>query len=592
MADPTSDGGCLRRWWYEKIDGRRPEERVHQTVGIAIHNEIERYLRGDSQALGPVSIRGKPYMPEPGPDLFVEHDLVIPPAVELRAREAATEAEANAIRAVTLDKAPLCVGETPVVGYIDLLHNRCTNRGTSDIEDTIDPEGTVEVLDWKTTSRPEYVKSADAMARTLQMTIYAKWVLTTLPATTWVRLSHVYFLTRGSALPTKVSLRVPRERIEQQWAHVSRVAGSVIEAARETHADAVPGNTRACDAYGGCPHRSYCSAAAHGALVELFGLDGAQRMIRSINNVTTTTAAPRKSLLGLGKKAPAPDPQAVFDVTQRVIREEIEARYPGIPAAWDELIACGVGFPECIGDLARVVSELQGLPPATHVDGEGELAAYGPFSDPGELPDLLNEVKLFMTAKAAGAPAPAPEPIPVLPPDAPASDPELASVRPAAAALVAAPKKRPGRPRKELGPDPMTQLPLPAVVDIAAPVVAVVDVPPPQEAQPPKPELAHQRIYFYVNCRPSCPFESFWPVVNDMVQEMNRVAGDALDFRLVPNDHQFAYGRWKAAMAAALRVAPLSRGHYVLDGAHGEIGITVAEAMRGIIAERDGVFVQ
>src|SRR5438552_1134802 len=81
---------------------------------------------------------------------------------------------------------------------------------------------TIEVIDWKTTSRADFIKPAEVMARTLQMTIYGKWITTCVPEVEHVRLSHVYFLTRGTGDARKVSLRLLPEQIDRHWLRVER----------------------------------------------------------------------------------------------------------------------------------------------------------------------------------------------------------------------------------------------------------------------------------------------------------------------------------------------------------------------------------
>lgn len=608
-GDPDSADGCLRKWYYEKVEGKKPPSTTAQELGTQIHAEIESYLRTGVNALGPLAARGKPMLPDPGPDLMIEHDIMVAPGA----------APADA----TLDDAPLRILGIPVVGYIDLLHGRCTNKGVADIEDTQDPPGTIEIIDWKSTARSEYIKAPDVMAKTIQMTVYGKWVITAFPETAHVRLSHGYFVTKGSAAPRKVTLRLLPEQINRQWERVERVAGSIVDAARKTNADEVPANTRACGAYGGCPHRSYCRASTQEALVAFFGPTGAEHMIRRLNNVTSTSVNIRKTLFGI-KAPPAPGDEELQTEILRIGREEMEAKYPGLPAVWDELEACRVGHPQYADDLASFDATLRGqVGTVSATPGVGKLATFGPFSDPKELPGLLLEVKEFMqgvfseeeysadagrviahaadtgqaivaredgspriviSIPAAELPPPValePEVVELLPPDAPL--PEVT-----APAQPEVPTKRGrGRPRKIVAATDITP---PVIYDISTgeTVASFTKVEMPDINIPP----VDGPIYFYVNCSPSRPFENFWPMVHELLEDLNKAAGTALDFRLVPQDHKFAYGKWKAAIAAALHACELPPGHYVLDGVGGEIGMAVVEAMRLVVAARGGVFIQ
>jgi len=273
------------------------------------------------------------------------------------------------------------------------------------------------------------------------MTIYGRWVTTCIPAVEQIRLSHVYFVTKGSERPRKVSLRVPPEQIDRQWQRIDRVAGLLVDVAQERDADKVEANTRACGAFGGCPHRAYCRAGrptAHAALADVFGEDGAAHLLKRSREVTVTAPAPvniaaRKSLLGA--KKPADDPAALKAAAQKVAREEIEAKHPGFPAAWDELISLGVGHPKLSGEFARVVSELRGEDPPTggQLAGAGELADEGPFGDPRELPDLVAALRTNLADRADTAPTPAtPTPTPTPAASTPAPTPPASSAPPAA----------------------------------------------------------------------------------------------------------------------------------------------------------------
>ncbi len=541
LGDSDSAEGCLRKWYYEKIEGRRPPSTGAQELGTQLHGEIEAYLRTGVATLGPLTMRGLPMLPTPGPDLFIEHDLMISLSDELVARDAelaGNAGDAARIRSASLATAPLRILDIPVVGYIDLLHARCTNKGVSDIEDVYDPDGTVEIVDWKTCSNPQYIRTPEAMSKTVQMTVYGKWATTVVPAASHIRLSHGYFVTRGSAMPRKVTLRLLPEQIERQWERVERVAGSIIEAARTIDVDQVPANLRACSAFGGCPHRTYCRAGSQNSLWDFFGRP----------NVTSSTL----------NIVPAP----VQTEMRRLAREEVETKYPGLPAIWDALEACNVGHPSYEGELARVVGDLTGsLTPLTNLPGYGELEKFGPFSDPRELGPVLEEVKKFCSGQQ----------LDLLPPDAPNIAP------PAPPAL---PMKR-GR-----GRPPGSKK---AVQDTTG-MLGAYDVPTP--ASLPDVTEVDGKIYFYVNCKPSVEYKDFWPQVHTLIGTLNKAAGAAQDFRLVASDHQFAYGKWKAAIATSLASYPLTPGHYVLDNVGGEIGTAVTEAMRMVITARGGVFVQ
>ncbi len=638
-GDPDSEEGCPRAWYYERIEGRKPPQTRAQEAGTRLHAQIEGYATTGRNDLGSLALRGMQYIPTPGDDLLVEHDLVRSIELELRARDAERGGQRDQAeqlrRLASLASAPLRVRGVPLTGFIDLLHARAINYGVGDgeFEDAHDPPGTVEVIDWKTTSAAGYIKPPEVMARTIQMTIYGRWVTTCMPAVEQIRLSHVYFVTKGSERPRKVSLRVLPEQIDRQWQRIDRVAGLLLDVAQEQEADKVEANTRACGAFGGCPHRAYCRAGrptAHAALAEVFGEDGAAHLLKRSREVTVTAPAPvniaaRKSLLGA--KKPADDPAALKAAAQKLAREEIEAKYPGVPAAWEDLLSLGVGHPKLDGEFARVVAELRGedQPKGGELAGAGELVDEGPFEDPRELPDLVAALRTNLAERADTAPAPAaPTPAPIsstpapaapaptpppaasssttlapaaslfsapalLPPDAPASDPALATQAPtedqdadaaedatAALPVVEGPVKRAvGRPK---GAKNKPKLPEPGAVAAAGGD---------SSATPPA-----ERVFLYIDCTPSCRHESLADMVHAATAELNRRAGAAGDFRLVLNDHELAYGRWKGLIANMVRAVELRPGHYVLQGAAGDVAQAVVDALRDTVIASGGVVVQ
>jgi hypothetical protein len=101
-----------------------------------------------------------------------------------------------------------------------------------------------------------------------------------------------------------------------------------------------------------------------------------------------------------------------------------------------------------------------------------------------------------------------------------------------------------------------------------------------------------ERVFVYVDCVPSCRYEPLADMVHAATAELNRRAGAAGDFRLVGNDHELAYGRWKGLVASMVRAVELRPGHYVLQGAAGDVAQAVADALRDTVIASGGVVVQ
>lgn len=268
-ANPA-DSGCLRKWHYEKIMGKaRPQTRATKR-GDDLHAEIERYEKTGDRSLSSLALKGLHFVPDPGPDLRVEHDVVIRPGDP--------EPTDNVTGALALARAPLLIAGVPLTGRIDLHHFRGTNKGTNSIENAHDPPGTLEICDWKSTGDARWIKDAKYLARDTQLSAYAEWAYTVYPDLEHVRLSLGYFVEKGGP-SRKVTLRVVRDDIQPALEQSAAVIRSVQHAAAETDPDKVEANTRACDAYGGCAHREYCKARMHVALEGFVGRTAADRIL-------------------------------------------------------------------------------------------------------------------------------------------------------------------------------------------------------------------------------------------------------------------------------------------------------------------------
>lgn len=586
-ADPGTSEGCLRKYFYEKKMGLVPPQTRAQTIGTELHEEIEKYLGTGEKNLSSLALSGLHMIPSPGPDLLIEAP----------------------IGGDSLDDAIVFAGGVPVIGYIDLVHRRGTNQGASDFSDAVDPPGTVEVIDWKTTSSPQWIKSPQQVANTIQMTTYGKWALTMYPDAEYVRLSHGYFVTKGRHKPRKVSLRVHQDQIERRWEYVDRLGRSIRDIVKETDPDKVPANLQACEAFRGCPHASYCTARMQNSLSSLVGSTAADNFFDFLSADDKQDKPEMSSLLSRLQANQAPKTEPVkTDVAsemKRLQREEVETKYPNIIETMDALRALGLGFPQVSGEAARVYAISQGYDEiATGYTGTGELGQIN-FTDPKEFYQALDEAKAIV-AMRSGEPTTVevrttPDnpttvgdvQMPLLPPEAPESNPALATEGPGAPTVSDAasaielmasetPKaKKRGRPKKE---------------GAAAKVEQIKDQKPVPGAAASTPETentatAEDKIYFYVDCIPSVPYESFWPIVNRITEAMaKKFGGD--DYRTTDQNGPLGFGRWKGVLAAALREMNIPGGRYVFDNSMSETGAVVVETMRDIVTRRGGEYVR
>lgn len=98
-------------------------------------------------------------------------------------------------------------------------------------------------------------------------------------------------------------------------------------------------------------------------------------------------------------------------------------------------------------------------------------------------------------------------------------------------------------------------------------------------------------LFFYVDCTPSCPSISYWPVVHKVLAEM-AVEADLPDVRLADAKHDLGFGRWETALGLCLQMETLAPGHYVLDTTSSPTSRVVVEAMRTVVERLGGTFVR
>ncbi len=568
-ADPESSDGCLRKYWFQYHEGIKEPSTKAQQIGTDLHAEIEQYLLTGTKALSSLALSGLHMVPTPGPDLLVEYPIA----------------------GDKLETAPLRASGIPIVGYIDLIHERGTNQGTADVEDTVDPPGCVEVLDWKTTSNEKWIKEPAEMASTLQMISYGRFVTTINPDVEHIRLSHGYFVTKGKTKTRKVSLRVTPDHIEKHWTKIERLAAAIKDVAVETNPDKVPANLRACSAYRGCPHANYCSAAMHNSLADIVGHSMARQLLAN---------APKEDMSILDKmKKPSPAVQAEID---RLKAEETAAS--PIVTMRAKIEAYGLGFPALGGAaaLAHAKAMNQTLDGSGYA-GTGELAEYT-IMEVSDLNEVLEDVAKIVEERAkapAGVKAPVAvqESAPIVA-EEPAVTAEVATSVPSLLPPDAPKRGRPKKPAPLIENNTSTGEQHAIVFELSAEpapssttVVNVQNV-----ASAARTEtfatgynaIVSSAINLFVDCVPSCQAESFWTIIQKVTTNMNEFY-KCDDYR--SSDHKdLSFGKGKGILSAMIKAIPIPPGNYTLDGATTETAQIVAEAMREVCAKSGGLFVR
>lgn len=243
-ADPQSVGGCLRKWFYDTVQGKKAEATEAQKGGTALHAEIENHLLTGASLTSAKALAGRMFIDTPGSGLHIEKPIFFTTRDGIK-----------------------------IYGHVDLYNLRQRYIDEDGVLQQ-DPSWSFEVKDWKTTSDFQYAKSPAELAQNIQLVTYAEAGFREWPDLEHARLTHVYFLTKGRPASKLSTIRRSRDEITLRWEYAEAVTRSMRHAARETNADKVPANKNACNAYSGCPHRGICSEHNFNSLDSLYAKIG------------------------------------------------------------------------------------------------------------------------------------------------------------------------------------------------------------------------------------------------------------------------------------------------------------------------------
>lgn len=216
VSQVTTFDLCPRKWWYDKVAKLPRKTGAAQNLGTEIHAQIEHYLTTGEDVLGTIAASGKEFLPAPSPDLLIEAPLANP----------------------------------------EMMSHGVLWRG---FVDCVVPGAVPEVIDWKTSSSIErYAKIEDQLRSDVQTTTYAEWITRKFPKVDQVRVSLVYFQTKGARRSEKVSTTLDLTVIREVWQKTEQKIAAKKLVARESDPNDVEGNTEACTAYGGCDFAAVC----------------------------------------------------------------------------------------------------------------------------------------------------------------------------------------------------------------------------------------------------------------------------------------------------------------------------------------------
>jgi hypothetical protein len=207
-----------------------------QKKGTDVHKQIETYLLTGEMVLGKTALAGKHFLPEPK-TVDVEHKL-------------------ESFRLAGVE----------IVGSIDCLNTSyrwIDHHG----ETQALPETTTEIIDWKTTSSvAQYAKRGEELYSTIQMPLYGMYAASKDPLVTDIRLSHVYFQTKGAPCSIKSTAIFPVDKIRERTKGIEALIESMKQAAQLQAVEQLPPNTNACQSFGRrCSFWDHCprSSAQH-----------------------------------------------------------------------------------------------------------------------------------------------------------------------------------------------------------------------------------------------------------------------------------------------------------------------------------------
>ena len=268
--DNTQDGGCARKWHYDKVQHIPQPERTFLRLGSDTDKIVERYVLTGEDALTPIARAGKHLIHRAEGGIHVQRPLT---ALKFQG--------------------------IPIIGFMD-QENTSGFWINPEGELLPQPSGEMEVNDWKTTGDMKWAKTGPGLLHDVQMPVYGLEEIDTSPWIERVRLSHTYFQTRGPKHAEKRTILVDRQQLEERRIELDSVVATMVDVARETDIEKIEFNPHACRAYGGCPYMDRCPKPINSLITSLFG---------STNKTPTPTQEGRMASLKdrmMGKSTTAP----------------------------------------------------------------------------------------------------------------------------------------------------------------------------------------------------------------------------------------------------------------------------------------------
>lgn len=212
---------CPRKWYYGKVLNVPEPKKPHLDLGEKIHKQLEDW-----------------YLEAKEPEHESIHAALRLPEVPPRSEDVIIEMPRN---------------------YdLGLVTDGVTMRGRIDVR--LPPvDGQFTILDWKSTSSWDWIKTPDDLARDAQGIVYLKYGFKEYPDATSGIFRHVYIRTKGGKGARSVQTDpLTRAEVDDKYRGLEKVVAKMKEAARLQTPDDVEPNPKECQKYGGCPYRDIC----------------------------------------------------------------------------------------------------------------------------------------------------------------------------------------------------------------------------------------------------------------------------------------------------------------------------------------------
>lgn len=226
---------CPRKWWFEYVAREKSPPTLAQTAGQETHTRIEGWLeRGEwDDAISHIV----PLLPPPGEGWYTCEVPISPVSSPNRERRASEPPPLGDLR-------PCGV---PLIGYVDLVVSEAGGKLP------------VGVYDFKTTGRASYLLSAAAVAKTLQMGVYAHVFLTAHPDLVGCAVGHLGIPPSKDGPPRWAIGHIGRSEAAAAYARIEAAVGLMLADGAARNPFVVTAERSFCSRYGGCPHRGTCA---------------------------------------------------------------------------------------------------------------------------------------------------------------------------------------------------------------------------------------------------------------------------------------------------------------------------------------------